>query len=95
MFSNINFKSSKVDVGFFGKNRLFQTELMLKFKPPKSYKLKNLILDDQSYFTLGHSGIDGKSNFYSDDKQLTPCDVKYSTRKQCEQKFLVIVVVSK
>ena len=40
------------------------------------------IIDDESYFTLGNSSINGNANFYSSNSLLTPINVK----KKCFQK---------
>ena len=36
----------------------------------KKYRLKNWILDDESYFTLGHSSINGNSNKWQCDQPV-------------------------
>ena len=36
------------------------------------------IIDDESYFTLKHSTINGNDNFYSSDVSLTSASVKYN-----------------
>lgn len=51
---------------------------------------KNLcIMDDESYFTLSHSTINGNRSFYSSDVAQTPADQKYRTKAKFEKKLLV------
>ena len=42
-------------------------------------KFHNLdwVMDDESYFTLKHSTINGNNNFYSSKVSKTPASVKY------------------
>ena len=46
----------------------------------RKYKDFDFIIDDESYFTLSHSSINGNSNYYSSDVNLTPASVKYSLK---------------
>lgn len=47
------------------------------------------IIDDESYFTLAHSTINGNDNFYSSHVKETPASVKYRPTAKFEQKILV------
>lgn len=47
------------------------------------------IIDDESYFTLAHSTINGNGNFYSSDVSATPSNVKYRPTAKFEKKILV------
>jgi len=55
---------------------------------------KHAILDDESYFTLAHSTINGNDNFYSSDISKTPASVKYRENAKFEKKLLVWVCAS-
>jgi len=54
-------------------------------------KFHNLdwVMDDESYFTLKHSTINGNNNFYSSNVSETPASVKYDPRSKFENKLLV------
>ena len=77
-----------------------RTDAQIKAARPKcaalyrKYRLKNWILDDESYFTLSHSSINGNDNFYSNNKQQAPASVKYRKKVKFEKKLLVWVAVS-
>lgn len=60
----------------------------------RKYGNRQWILDDESYFTLSHSSINGNDNFYSDNKSLAPADVKFAKKKKFEQKLLVWLAAS-
>ena len=59
------------------------------------YKYKNVvwILDDESYFTLTNSQINGNDNFYSSNVELTANDVKFKIKDKFEDKSLVYVII--
>ena len=59
------------------------------------YKYKKVvwILDDEFYFTLTHSHINGNDNFYSSNVELTANDVKFKTKGKFEDKLLVYVII--
>lgn len=61
----------------------------------RKYKNFEWIIDDESYFTLKHSTINGNGNFYTSDIKLTPPSVKYSKKDKYEKKLLVWVAFSK
>ncbi len=52
------------------------------------------IIDDESYFTLSHSTINGNNNFYTSNIDLTPASVKFNPVKKFEPKLLVWICVS-
>ena len=52
------------------------------------------ILDDESYFTLSHSTINGNNIFYTSDIAVTSASVKYNPVKKFEQKLLVWLCIS-
>jgi len=52
------------------------------------------VLDDESYFTLSHSTINGNGTFYSSDIAKTPASVKYNPVKKFEPKLLVWLCIS-
>ena len=55
---------------------------------------KSVNLDDESYFTLMHSTINGNDNFYSSDIQETPSSVKYRKVSKLEKKNLAWIAFS-
>ena len=77
-----------------------RTDAQIKAARPKcaalyrKYRLNDWILDDESYFTLNHSTINGNANYYSDNNQKTPACVKFNKKVKFEQKLLVWVAVS-
>ncbi len=50
---------------------------------------KSAIIDDESYFTLSHSSINGNGSYYSSNKSETPASVKYRKKRKFEPKVLV------
>ena len=46
-------------------------------------------MDDESYFTLSHSTINGNYNFYSSHVSSAPANIKYRPKKKFEKKLLV------
>jgi hypothetical protein len=52
------------------------------------------VLDDESYFTLSHSTINGNGIFYLSNSAETPANVKYTAVKKLYPKLLVRVCVS-
>lgn len=54
----------------------------------------SVILDDESYFTLTHSTINGNQNFYSSEVAATSSKVKYRQKAKFEKKILVWVAFS-
>jgi hypothetical protein len=55
---------------------------------------KSCIIDDESYFTLKHSTMNGNNNFYSSDVKETPANVKYRKVAKYEPKLLVWLCIS-
>ncbi|KAL4500830.1 hypothetical protein ABPG72_020064 [Tetrahymena utriculariae] len=55
----------------------------------KNYKTVNWVIDDESYFTLTHSSINGNNRYYTSDKELTPSNVRYSAAAKYQSKVLV------
>lgn len=47
------------------------------------------VMDDESYFTLSHSTINGNHNFYSSHVSSAPASIKYRPKKKFEKKLLV------
>lgn len=60
----------------------------------KNYRDFIWVLDDESYFTLSNTELNGNDNYYSSDVSLTPNEVKYKRKKKFEEKLLVYVVIS-
>jgi hypothetical protein len=52
------------------------------------------IIDDESYFTLTHSTINGNNNYYTSNNALTPPEVNYYTKTKFEKKLLVWICLS-
>ena len=52
------------------------------------------VMDDESYFTLSHSTINGNHFFYSSDVKATPVNTKYRTKKNLRKKMVVWLVFS-
>ena len=46
-------------------------------------------MDDESYFTLSHTNINGNGQFYSSDISQTPASVKYKSVTKFQKKMLV------
>jgi hypothetical protein len=55
----------------------------------RDFSKKSVILDDESYFTLSHSTINGNGSYYSSDRLKTPASVKYCKKRKFEPKVLV------
>uniref|UniRef100_A0A914DK72 Transposase n=1 Tax=Acrobeloides nanus TaxID=290746 RepID=A0A914DK72_9BILA len=51
------------------------------------------VIDDESYFTLTHSTINGNNTFYTPNIADTPPSVKFSTKKKFEAKVLVWLAI--
>ncbi|XP_065645234.1 uncharacterized protein LOC136075726 [Hydra vulgaris] len=47
-------------------------------------------LDDESYFTLSHSTINGNSTYYSSNRDKTPPSVKYRKKRKFEPKISAV-----
>ena len=62
--------------------------------PAEKYAKYEWVLDDESYFTLGHSSILGNDKFYTKNVNETPASVKFKKSK-CPPKLLVWVAASK
>ena len=55
----------------------------------RKYRNREWILDDESYFTNTHSTINGNDNFYSDNTDYAPTEVKFRTKHKRDEKFLL------
>lgn len=53
----------------------------------------SFILDDESYFTLGHSAINGNGGYYTFDVSSAPSDLKCVKKKKFESKVLVWIAI--
>ena len=58
------------------------------------YKDFVCILDDESYFTLTNSKINGNNNFYSSNVEFTPNEVKFKTKDKFENILIVYAIIS-
>jgi len=59
----------------------------------RNYLNHDWILDDESYFTLDNSDINGNDNFYSSNVSATPNDVKYNPNQKFPPKLLVCIAI--
>lgn len=59
----------------------------------RKFSGRAFILDDESYFTLSHSTINGNGSFYTSDPLTAPPEVKLSKKKKFEGKVLVWVAI--
>lgn len=57
-------------------------------------KNRNCVMDDESYFTLAHSSINGNARFSSSDVNKTPATVKYKPTEKFQKKLLVWIAIS-
>ena len=53
----------------------------------QKFKNRKPIIDDESYFTLNHSSINGNDIFYTSDVKSTPSTVKYQTNKSFKRNY--------
>ena len=60
----------------------------------RKYRDREWILDDESYFTKTHSTINGNDNFYSDNIDFAPANVKFRRKHKYEKKLLFWIVMS-
>ena len=60
----------------------------------EKHSTKSFILDDEKYFTLSNSQINGNSNFYTNDVTLTPNEVMYKPKVKFEKKLLFYIAIS-
>ena len=58
------------------------------------YRNHELIIDNESYFTLSNSTLAGNNTYYSNDQKLTPDIVKYYDVAKFEKKLLVWMAIS-
>lgn len=59
----------------------------------RKFSNRSFILDDESYFTLSHSKINGNGGFYSSDVSTSSANVKFATKKKFEGKVLVWIAM--
>lgn len=91
----------KTDVRTYKKRKQpYRTPTQNKALRPKCRKLakkcKNLdiIMDDESYFTLIQSTLAGNDRYYSADRESCPDRIRYKQVKKYEEKLLVSVCIS-
>ena len=76
------------------------TEKQKKAARPKcrrlaeKYAKSEFVLDDESYFTKSNSSLSGNDQFYSDNLNLTPDNVKNKYQAKFEEKVLVYLAIS-
>ena len=58
----------------------------------RKYRDREWILDDESYFTKTHSTIN--DNFFSDNIDFAPANVKFKRKHKYEKKLLVWIAMS-
>lgn len=59
----------------------------------RKFSKRAFVLDDESYFTLSHSSINGNGAYYTSDPSSAPAEVKFSKKKKFEAKVLVWVAI--
>ena len=66
-----------------------RTEVQKATIRTKCGRLYNLdwVMDDESYFTLKHSTINGNNNFYSSNVSETPASDKFDPRSKFEESY--------
>ena len=72
-------------------NRSDQQKLVNRVKCAtlyRKYRDREWIMDDESYFTKTHSTINGNDNFYSDNIDFAPANVKFRRKHKYEKKLL-------
>jgi transposase len=72
---------------------------LAKIKPRCRFLYRNFrnfqfILDDESYFTLANTTLNGNNGFYSSDVSASPNDVKFAKKKKYDDKLLVSLIIS-
>ena len=60
----------------------------------RKFSDREFIIDDESYFTLSHTSINGNDVFYASDVSSTSANVKFSKKKKFEAKVLVWIALS-
>ena len=60
----------------------------------RKYQNLDFVLDDESYFTLSHSTINGNNNFYTSNVNLTSPNIKFNSKAKYEEKLLVWLAAS-
>jgi transposase len=61
----------------------------------KNYRQLDFVIDDESYFTLDHSTINGSDFFYTSNIGETPAHIKYRQKPKFYTKLLVWACFSK
>jgi transposase len=78
----------------------FRTEAQKEVCQPRCRRilLKNrhreVIMDDESYFTLSNSDKNSNAGFWTNDVQSTPDEVKFKTKQKYEQKAMLWIAIS-
>lgn len=76
-----------------------RTENQIQLAKPKCGRLLRnfsnhaFILDDESYFTLSHTSINGNGGFYTSNASAAPPNVKFATKAKFEGKVLVWIAI--
>ena len=60
----------------------------------RKYRDREWILDDESDFTKTHSTINENDNFYSDNIDLAPANVKFRRKHKYGKKLIVWIAMS-
>ena len=53
-----------------------------------------MVIDDESYFSFGYSGVPRNDRFFTKDKSKVPPNVRYSRKKKFEPKLLLWLAIS-
>ena len=60
----------------------------------RNYPNFEWIIDDESYFTLSHSEINGNNIYYTSDDKQCPDNVKFKEKSKFEDKLFVWIAIS-
>jgi len=60
----------------------------------KLFKDKDIVMNDEKYFSLSNSNIPGNDRYYTSDKSTAPDEIKYKMKKKFEAKVLVWMAIS-
>jgi len=78
-------------------HRTEKQQILAKIKCGRLYRKfarSNFVMDDESYFTLSNTSINGNDGFYTDNINECSPDVKYKNNKKFEEKIMVWVAIS-
>ena len=77
---NINFKKQKIPDRSDQQKEANRAKCATLYR---KYRDREWIPDDESYFTKHHSTINGNDNFYSDNIDFAPANIKFRRKHKC------------